>query len=108
MVAQCSPDGGLMDINISQSEKGLWLLRSYPENFCNLADYHSFCFGVIFVGQPLGQPLNSGLEFPPLVHNLSDCGFLESKLFRDGFVTLSILMSNINSFSEVLSNLLCS
>ncbi len=48
---------------------------------------------------------NSGLEFPPFVHNLSDCGFVESKLFRDGFVTFSSLMSNINSFSEVLSDL---
>ncbi len=51
---------------------------------------------------------NSGLEFPPFVHNLSDCGFVESKIFRDGFVTFSILMSNSNSFSEVLSDLLCS
>ncbi len=42
------------------------------------------------------QEGNSGLEFPPFVHNLSDCGFVESKLFRDGFVTCSRLMSNIN------------
>ncbi len=50
---------------------------------------------------------NSGLKFPPFVHNLSDCVFVESKLFRDGFVTFSSLMSNINSFSEVLRDLLC-
>ncbi len=41
---------------------------------------------------------NSGLEFPPFVHNLSDCGFVESKLFRDGFLTFSSLMSDSNSF----------
>ncbi len=51
---------------------------------------------------------NNGLEFPPFVHSLCDCGFVESKLFRDGFVTFSSLMSNISSFSDVLSNLLCS
>ncbi len=28
MVVQCSPDGGLMNINIRQCEKGLWLLIS--------------------------------------------------------------------------------
>ncbi len=32
-------------------------------------------------------------------------GFVESKLFRDGFVTFSSLMSNINSFSELLRDL---
>ncbi len=37
IVVQCSPDGGLMNINISQCEKGLLLLRGYPEF---LADYY--------------------------------------------------------------------
>ncbi len=50
---------------------------------------------------------NGGLEFSPFVHNLSDFGFVETKLFRDGFVTFSSLMSNINSYCKVLSNLLC-
>lgn len=41
---------------------------------------------------------------PPFLHNLSDCEFVESKLFEDGFVTFSKLMSNNNSFSEILRN----
>ncbi len=51
------------------------------------------------------QEGNRGLEFPPFVHNLSDCGFVESKHFRDGFVTFSSLMSNITLFprSSVIS-----
>ncbi len=52
-VGQCSPDGGLMNINISHCEKGPWLLRIYPGNVCNLADYYTLCFGVVFVGRPL-------------------------------------------------------
>ncbi len=51
---------------------------------------------------------NRGLEFPPFVHNLSDCGFVESKLSRDDFVNFSSLMSNMYSYSEVFGNLLCS
>ncbi len=38
---------------------------------------------------------NSGLEFPSFVQNLSDFVFVEPDLFRDSFVTLSSLMSNI-------------
>ncbi len=29
---------------------------------------------------------NSGLEFPLFVHSLSDCGLVESTIFRDGFI----------------------
>lgn len=35
----------------------------------------------------LSLSFSFGLEYPPSVHNLSVCGLMESKLFRDGFVT---------------------
>ncbi len=96
-----SPDGGLMNININQCEKGLYLLRSYqPHRLLHVLLWSDLCWSTT------SREGKSSLEFPPFVHNLSDCGFVESKLFRDSFVTFSSLMSNINSFPEVLSNLL--
>ncbi len=61
-----------MNINISQCEN---------ENVLHLLLWSDLCWSTT------SQEGNSGLEFPPFVHNLSDCGFMESKLFRDGFVT---------------------
>ncbi len=72
VVAQYSPDEGLMNINISQCEN---------ENVLHLLLWSDLCWSTT------SQEGNSGLEFHPFVHNLSDCGFVESKLFRDGFVT---------------------
>ncbi len=95
-----SPDGGLMNINISQCEKGLYLLRSYqPRRLLHVLLWSDLCWSTT------SREGKSSLEFPPFVHNLSDCGFVEYKLFRDSFVTFSSLMSNINFFprSSIIS-----
>ncbi len=52
-----------MNINTSQHEKGLYLLSSYPGNFCNLADYYMSCFGVIFIGRPFLVKVTVVLNF---------------------------------------------
>ncbi|KAL7827601.1 hypothetical protein SRHO_G00333190 [Serrasalmus rhombeus] len=83
-VVQCSPDGGLMNINISQCERGLQLLRSYPGVLCDLSDYHTPCSWSDLCWSTTPEEGNNGLEFPPFVNSLSDCGLVESKLFRDG------------------------
>ncbi len=83
MVAQCSPDVGLMNINISQCE----LLQ--PRRLLHVLLWSDLCWSTT------SREGNSGLEFPPFVHNLSDCAFVESKLFRDG---CSSRMSNITFF----------
>ena len=49
---------------------------------------------------------NNGAEFPPFVDYLPDSGLVEPKVFRDGFVTFSSLVSIDNLFSEVPGNLL--
>lgn len=95
-VVQCSLYGGLM--NISQGERSLQLLRSYPGVLCDLADYYTHCSLSDLCWSTTPGEGNNGLEFPPFVHNLSDCGLGESKLFRDVFVTFSSLMSIINLF----------
>ncbi len=46
---------------------------------------------------------NIGLEFPPFVHNLSECGFVESKLFRDGYVNFASMMTFFFLRSSVIS-----
>ncbi len=53
MIVQCSPDDGLMNINISQCEKAFSCLEVILGTFYNLADYYTVCFGVIFVSGPL-------------------------------------------------------
>lgn len=42
-----------------------------------------------------------GLKFPPFIHTLSNYGLVEFKVFRDGFVTLSSLVSINQSLRDV-------
>ncbi len=83
-----------------------WTLTSAPVRKASCLKVTLWSFATLWTITSLAEG-NSGLEFLQFVHNLSDCGFVESKLFRDGFVSFSSLMSNINSFSKVLGDLLC-
>lgn len=49
---------------------------------------------------------NSSAEFPPFVYYQPHSGLVGTKLFRNGCVTVSSLVSINNSFSEVLNNLI--
>lgn len=71
IVVQCSPDGELMNINISQCVRGLQLRGSYPGVLCDLANYYTPCsWSDLCWLTTLGEG-NNGLEFPPFVHNLT-------------------------------------
>ena len=50
---QCSPDGGLVNIDCSHCKRGLQFPRCYPGVRCGLPDYYTPTLGVIFVVQPL-------------------------------------------------------
>lgn len=82
IVVQCYHYGGLMNISHWQCKRGLLSF------FGDLQTILHFALAVIFVGQPLLQ----SVTFPSFVH-LSECGLMETKLFRDGFVTSFGLMS---------------
>ena len=71
IIIQSLPDGGFMNINISQHEKALSLLKSCAVFFYGLTD-------ALFLGKTLLINLsweisNNGLKFSALVDNLSDC-----------------------------------
>ncbi len=70
-------------------------------------DNPTFCFGVIFVGRPLLGKVTVVLNFLHLYTICLTVDLWSPNSLEMGFVTFSSLM-NINSFSEVLSNLLCS
>ncbi len=85
VVAQCSSDGGLMNINISQCEKDLSCLEVtlqllQPRRLLHVLLWSDLCWSTT------SREGNSGLEFPLFVHSLSDCGLVESTIFRDGFI----------------------
>lgn len=95
----CSPFNNLMNLNICQHGSGVTL--------GSFMIIHTLLLGDLCGSTTPGE-CNSGLEYPPFVHNLSDCGTVESKLFWDDFVTLSSFMSINNPLPEFLRELLCS
>lgn len=102
----CSVFSWWLTHNIRQCKRGLQLPRSYPGLLCDLThDYTPHSWSYLSWSTPPGEGHN-GVKFLPFVHSLSYDRLVESKLFRDCFVTVSSLLSINNPFSEVLRNLI--
>ncbi len=89
----CSPDDRLMNINISQSEKGLSCLE-VTLGTCVTSQLYTFCCWSESLLVEHFSGGNRGLD-------LSELWIVESNSF-EMFCKRFSLMSNINSFSEVL------
>lgn len=65
---------------------------------CDLTDYYTSCFWSDLCWSTTPGEGSNCLKCPLFEHNLSDCGFVESKLFRDGFIPFSRLMTTTTLF----------
>ena len=79
--------------------------RCYPGVLCDPLENDTSCSWSDFCWKTTPGESNNGAEYPPFVDYLPDSGLVEPKLFREGFVTFSSLVS-INLFSELPGNLL--